>query len=46
MTPVGAVFAARHRGWTLVATCTRDALPSLTFLDLRSVLEGLADAAG
>jgi hypothetical protein len=47
VTSAGAVFAVRHRGWTLVAACTRDALPSLTFLDLRSVLDGLApDATG
>jgi hypothetical protein len=44
LTPAGAVFAVRERGWTLAAACERDVLPSLMFFDLRSVLDGLGHA--
>lgn len=44
VTPGGGVFAVRDRGWTLAAACGRAALPSLMFLDLRSVIDALAPA--
>ena len=44
VTPAGAVFVVRDRGWTLAAACGRAALPSLMFLDLRSVIAALAPA--
>jgi len=43
--PDAAVFCVRVRGWTLVALADRDALPSLMFLDMRSVLAKLEDHA-
>jgi hypothetical protein len=44
VTPLGGVFAVREGGWTLGAACGRAALPSLMFLDLRSVLDELRRA--
>jgi hypothetical protein len=45
VTPEGAVFAVRERGWTLAAAGDRDVPASLMFYDLRSVLAGLEPAA-
>jgi hypothetical protein len=42
--PTEAVFAVRDAAWTLAVVTDRDALPSLMFYDLRSVIGDLAGA--